>query len=130
MLPRSSVLDDNLHNPMISPDRRRHPRLRQNFQVQLLKEGADFSLEGTSVNLSQGGAFIKVKNWQSFQVQDRAIVTFFLPPEYTGQDMTVTLQGGAVIRRVDQEKEGIGIEFIISFRQFERVQLAQAAANI
>jgi hypothetical protein len=93
-------------------------------------EGVDLSLEGTSVDLSQGGAFIQVDDWQSFQVHDQAVVTFFLPPEYTGQNTTVTLQGGAVIRRVDQEKGGIGLEFIKNFRQFDRVHLPEVAVNI
>jgi hypothetical protein len=93
-------------------------------------EELDLSLDGTSVDLSQGGAFIQVKNYQSLQVQDRATVTFFLPPEYTGQNTTVTLQGGAVIRRVDQKNGGIGVEFVKNFRQFDRVHLPKVAANI
>ena len=108
---------------MEAPDRRRYPRLRQSFQVYLFKGELGQALEGTSVNVSQGGAFIKIKQWRSFRVSDQAILAFSLPAEYTGQSKNIRLQGGAVITRVDQKNRGIGVEFIKHFKQFEPVPL-------
>ena len=108
---------------MEAPDRRKYPRLRQNFQVNLFGTGLGHTLEGTSVNVSQGGAFIKIKQWRSFRVSDQAIVAFSLPAEYTGQNKNIRLQGGAVIARVDQKNRGIGLEFTKNFKQFEPVTL-------
>ena len=110
-------------------DRRQHPRLIENFQVILRKDGLDFSFEGTTVNISQGGAFIKTKNWRSFKVDDQAVIAFYLPPEYTGQTKTIGLQGRAVIARVDQEQEGIGLKFIKYFKQFELISPSRAAGQ-
>ena len=114
---------------MQAPDRRKYPRLRQNFQVHLFKGEFGQALEGTSINVSQGGAFIKIKEWRSFQVSDQAIVAFSLPAEYTGQSKDIRLQGGAVITRVDQKNEGIGVEFTRNFKQFEPVPLPNAVGQ-
>jgi len=55
------------------------------------------------------------------------MITFLLPPEFTGQDGAIGLQGEAVVTRVDSMREGVGIEFVRSFRQFEQVSVAAAA---
>ncbi|MEE9532036.1 MAG: hypothetical protein V3W52_13665, partial [Syntrophobacteria bacterium] len=78
--------------------------------MQLRKEGRDRSLQGTSVDMSQGGAFIKTRNWQSFKVRDHAVVAFCLPSKFTGQDKTIGLQGGAVVARVDKKYKGIAVK--------------------
>ena len=55
--------------------------MKQNFQVQVIKSGQNHSLEGMSVDVSLGGAFIKTKKWQSFKVREKADLAFFLPLE-------------------------------------------------
>ena len=115
---------------MRSFDQRKNPRIRQGFQVKFLKRGLDLTLEGITANLSQKGAFIKTKHWRSFQAGDPAVFTFFLPPVFTGQNKTVGLQGSAVITRVDQENEGLGIAFIKNLKQFEPVTTSDVAGKI
>ena len=122
----SSLLVEEI---MEAPDRRKYPRLRQSFQVHLFRGGLGHALEGTSVNVSQGGAFIKIKQWRSFRVSDQAIVAFSLPAEYTGQNKNIRLQGGAVISRVDQKNKEIGVEFTRNFKQFEPVPLSDAVGQ-
>jgi len=114
---------------MEAPDRRKYPRLRQSFQVHLFRGGLGHAIEGTSVNVSQGGAFIKIKQWRSFRVSDQAIVAFSLPAEYTGQSKNIRLQGGAVITRVDQRNKGIGVKFTRNLKQFEPVPLSDAVGQ-
>ena len=98
--------------------------------MKLQKKGQDRSLQGTSVNMSQGGAFIKTKNWQSFKVREHAVVAFFLPPKFTGQDKTIGLQGDAVVARVDKKNKGIGVEFIRNLKQFEPINALDVASRI
>jgi c-di-GMP-binding flagellar brake protein YcgR len=114
---------------MEAPDRRKYPRLRQSFQVHLFRGGSGQTLEGTSVNVSQGGAFIKIKEWRSFRVSDQAILAFSLPAEYTGQSKNIRLQGGAVITRIDQKNKGIGVAFTRHFKQFEPVPLSDVVGQ-
>jgi hypothetical protein len=118
-----------LDKVMEAPDRRKYPRLRQSFRVELFKQGARHSLDGTSVDVSQGGAFIKTKQWRALKVKDYAVIAFSLPPDYTGQEKTIRLQGEAVIKRVDQKNKGIGVEFIKNFRNFDPVPLANAVGQ-
>ena len=47
-------------------DQRKSPRIRQSFRVKLLRQGVDYTLEGTTANLSQKGAFIRTKHYRSF----------------------------------------------------------------
>ncbi len=114
---------------MEAPDRRKYPRLRQSFRVELFKQGSRHSLDGTSVDVSQSGAFIRIKEWRTFKVKDYAVIAFSLPPDYTGQEKTIRLQGEAVITRVDQKNKGIGVQFTRKFRNFEPVPLADAVGQ-
>ena len=114
---------------MKAPDRRKYPRLRQHFEVRIFKSGVNYSLEGRSTNVSQGGAFVKVKNWRSFWVYEQTIIAFSLPPEYTGQGNTIFLQGEAIVTRIDKKNGGIAITFTRNFRQFEPVILPDAVGQ-
>jgi len=114
---------------MINPDNRKYPRLKQKFEVQIYRHGLDLSLDGVSVNISQGGAFIKTTDWQSFRVHDMAVFAFLLPPRFTGQDKTIGLKGGAVVSRIDKKYQGIGIEFVKNFRLFELIDVPNAAGD-
>ena len=96
-------------------------RLPWSFPVSLRKEGLNGVLEGTSANISQMGAFIKIESWSLFQVLDQTAVIWTLPRAFTGQSMPIRLQGEAVIRRVDCELGGIAVEFLTSLRAFQRV---------
>jgi hypothetical protein len=104
-------------------DHRKNIRIWHSFQVKLVKKGLDFSFEGRSVNYSQKGAFIKLKDGLSFEAHAPAVLTFFLPPDFTGQKKTLVLQGDTVITRIDRENKGIAVEFIKTFREFERIDL-------
>lgn len=97
--------------------------------MKFLKQGINLTLDGKTANLSQKGAFIRTKYYRSLQAGDPAVFTFFLPPNFTGQDKVVGLQGSAVITRVDQENEGIGVEFIKNLKQFEPVTVAEVAGK-
>jgi hypothetical protein len=100
---------------------RAHSRLFNHFTTKLSKIGLFSSIEGVSEDLSQAGAFIKIKSWDSFQPHDKAAVIFLIPPSFSGQDKVIGLHGIGVITRVDQQREGIAVRFIKRLKQFERV---------
>lgn len=102
---------------------RKNVRVRRNFPVRLFIKDSNLFIEGTTTNLSQGGAFIKSKNRHSCQAGAIAFLTFFLPPNFTGQNKIIGLQGDTVITRIDQENKGIAVEFINALREFERIDL-------
>ena len=111
---------------MIIPDRRREPRFTWRFPVTLCREEGNLRFEGTTVNMSQMGAFIRAEDWSFFQVNDEAIVTCYLLPDYTGHDEFICLQGKATVRRLDPVNKCVAVEFVKSFKQFERIPKAES----
>ena len=73
--------------------------------------------------MSQMGAFITTEDWSVFQVNDKATVTYYLLPDCTGQNEIIGLQGEATIRRLDPVTKCVAVEYVKSFKQFERVKL-------
>ena len=97
-------------------------RLKRIFRAKLARDGSRLTVEGNTENVSQSGAFIKTKDWHSFKPNDKTTVTVYLPPIFSGQDETIGLQGSAIITRVDEENEGVAVEFLQNFKQFERIE--------
>ena len=102
---------------------RNNIRVRRNFPVRVFNKDLNFSIEGITTSLSQARAFIQSRKRHSCQVGALVVLTFFLPPDFTGQNKTIALRGDAVITRVDQETEGMAVEFIKTFREFERTDV-------
>ena len=75
--------------------------------------------------MSQMGAFIRTENWSFCHVNDEVIVTCCLPPDFTGQNEFIGLQGEATIRRLDPVNKCVAVEFVKTFKQFERIPKTQ-----
>jgi len=103
--------------------------MTQEFQVKILQREIDFSLEGMTVNISQGGASIKTEHWRSLHVSNRADLTFFLPPKFTGQSHLIGLQGSAIVTRIDKQNECVAVKFVKSFRHFEPIRVPEVAGK-
>jgi len=121
------MIKKDLSEIMPIRDPRRNTRVGKNLQVTLCKRvpgSLDVLLEGNTLDLSQGGAFIKTEGWHLFESGELTELTFFLPPDFTGMDTPIRLQGEALIMRIDREKEGVAGEFVKSFKAFERIDLS------
>ena len=101
---------------------RKYIRLDRSFSVGLHKVGVQTSFEGFTKNISQGGALVLTKDWRAFQKDDQVLLTFYLPPDFTGQDAVIRLLGVGSIRRIDHRNEGVRVQFNKELRQFEIVQ--------
>ena len=110
-------------------NRRELPRMTQEFVVKILQREIDFSLKGMTVNISQGGASIKTEHWRSIRVSDRAELTFYLPPKFTGQSHLIGLQGSAIVTRIDEQNECVAVKFVKSFRTFEPIRVPEVAGK-
>lgn len=106
--------------------RKRLERLgfQHNFQVELFKEGQDSSIKGMTEIIGQKSAVIKTKDWQSFKVGDSTNLRFIFPTDYAG------FQGEAVVQEIDQENEGVMVEFVRSFKQFEPISTPQVSGKV
>ena len=109
----------------MTEEKRKHARVRTMNAISYICVDDDGNQidegMGTTVDISQGGAFIETRDWSAFQENDQALVTFDLPPKFTGQDVIIHLLGTAIIKRIDRENEGLGLQFKERLRQFERV---------
>ena len=117
-------MDKRLREIMRICDQRGHTRLRKNFQVTLRKRVPgilDVLLEGNTLELSQGGAFIKTEGWHFFELNEVMELTLFLPPDFTSKDTPIGLHGSAIVKRVDPLREGIAVEFTKELWQFRPI---------
>lgn len=107
-------------------NQRRHRRVTENFQVTLYKRVPgipDRLLAGNTLDLSEGGAFIKTEDWHFFKPNELTEVTIFLPPDFTGMDAPLGLRGSVIVRRVDRLRGGIAVEFINELRHFRPITM-------
>ena len=111
-------------------DPRKNVKGKHDLQVNLVKDGLDLEITGTTLDLSHNGAFIRTAAWHSLQVQDRAIVTFLLPSNVRDKNKTIGLQGEAVIDRVDQENEGVGVQFLRGLKLVQQTKIPDVAGKL
>ena len=109
---------------------REYMRCTGHFPAKLSKKQNGSFIEGVTENISQVGTFIKTKNWGSFQADDQVSVAISLPSVFSEQFAAVEMVGPGIITRVDEENEGVGIQFIRSFKQFKRVGETEVAGKI
>ena len=103
-------------------ERRQHRRLSHHFPAVLHpREKSNLLIEGVIKNLGRDGALIMTEDLQGARMNDKVVVTFFIPPSFSGQNATIGLQDVADIIRVDGESRGVALRFIKSIRQFQRI---------
>jgi FHA domain/Tetratricopeptide repeat len=100
--------------------KREHARCSGYFVAELAKAGSTEPVSGVTENIGQSGAFIKVREWRSFRVNEEISVAIFLPSVFSDESATVRMEGRGFIARVDDEQEGVAVEFSTCFRQFKR----------
>jgi hypothetical protein len=103
-------------------DRRKYARLSQEFPVKARVLGTPLEVEGVTLDVSQGGAFIVSHSWSAFQANDQTEIQFSLPPSFTGQQRSLFLEGPGIVIRVDGDRLGVAIEFLKELRTFKVIQ--------
>jgi len=110
-------------------EQREHVRFNRPFVTEVLNLKSHYTARGVTENVSQGGAFVKTKDWRAFQVNDQMMVTFFLPPTNPSQEPIVGLRGTATVTRIDHQNEGIALRFGTNFQEFEKISQLEAAGT-
>ena len=117
-------MDAPITKKRLSPEveeQRRHIRIERTLPLLIWAGEAAKCFAGTTVDLSQSGAFISTEAWHHFRVGDQALLICALPAEFSGQDRRISIRGNAVIRRIDGSRMGIAVEFSNALKAFERV---------
>jgi hypothetical protein len=100
-------------------ERRKYPRIIAFFKVALTTAAETWEIEAVTHDISQTGSLVLTPHWHTFAEGVRTNLRFFLPPDFTGQPGTLILQGPGVVRRLDAQESGIGIEFLKPLRTFD-----------
>jgi c-di-GMP-binding flagellar brake protein YcgR len=101
------------------PERRKHTRFQRRLKSEIILTNTSVEFDGITEDLSQGGAFILTPGWSEVQENDKTTVRLFLPPELTGQNDTLILQGSAVVRRAENNRGGIALQFMKQLKAFD-----------
>jgi tetratricopeptide (TPR) repeat protein len=101
--------------------KREYMRCSGRFPAKLAHAKTGVSTSGVTENISQVGTFIKTKNWSAFRTNDQVSVAISLPSVFLEQKAVIHMEGPGIIARVDEEKEGVAIQFLRSFKQFKRM---------
>ncbi len=109
---------------------REYMRCSGHFPAKLSKAEMTASVTGITENISQVGTFVKTSDWRAFRTNDQVSVAISLPSVFSEQNGIVDMEGPGIVTRVDEENEGIGIQFIRSFREFTRVGETEVAGKI
>lgn len=109
---------------------REYMRCTGHFPAKLSLGRRDSSIVGVTENISQVGTFIRTKDWKTLQPDDQVSVAISLPSVFSEQYAAVEMVGPGIITRVDEENEGVGIQFIRSFKEFKRVGETEVAGKI
>ena len=103
-------------------DRRKYARLSQEFPVKANVLGTPLEVEGVTLDVSQGGAFILSLSWSALHANDQIEIQFSLPPAFTGQKKSLLLKGPGTVIRVNEDRLGIAIEFLQELRTFKVIR--------
>jgi len=99
-------------------ERRKYVRFPGQFRIRVTIERTSGEVEGLSRNLCQGGLFFLTPSLGAFREHDPTIIHLYLPPEMTGHQHSVVLQGQGTVRRIDEARKGVAIEFSRLLRSF------------
>ena len=99
---------------------RRDMRHSCHFPVRISKEGMDTAIRGMTENLSQIGTFVKTKDLSAFKINDEVGIYIFIPSLFSPKYKTVGMHGEGFITRVDEENQGLAIQFRTKFKTFDR----------
>jgi hypothetical protein len=127
---RSNAIETREKNTRLHSRKREHARCTGRFVAELCKTGMSGTVRGVTENIGQSGAFIKVKEWRAFKAQEEVSVAIFLPSVFSDESATVQMEGRGFVTRVDEEHEGVAVEFKGAFRHFKRREEVQVPGKV
>jgi len=99
-------------------ERRKYVRLPNRLRTRVTIERTSTEVEGLTRDVGQGGMFLSTPSWRAFQENDPTTVHLYFPPEMTGHSETLILQGEGTVKRIEQTRKGVAIEFSRQLRAF------------
>jgi c-di-GMP-binding flagellar brake protein YcgR len=99
-------------NPGTYPyERRRHPRTAACYKVRIVTDYAKI-IDGNTVNVSDGGALIKLEEWCDFSANDLIGISIAKHDEESQEKSSETITTLGLIRRTEEESRRIAVMFV------------------
>jgi hypothetical protein len=92
-------------------EKRKHPRVQRLFQINLRK-GNGKTIEGDIVNISEGGALIKLQNWADLDRNEAVILEIYPSHGASETVSTSRIKVSGMIGRIEDEKDQIAVIFV------------------
>ena len=92
-------------------EKRKHPRVIRPFQINLQK-GNGKTIEGDVVNISEGGALIKLQNWADFEKNEKVILEIYPSHGASETVSTSRIKVSGMIGRIEDKEDQLVIIFV------------------
>lgn len=92
-------------------ERRRHPRTAACYKVRIVTEHAKI-IDGNTVNISDGGALIKLEEWCDFSANDLIGISIAKRDEKSQKKSFETITTLGVMRRTEEAPRRIAVMFV------------------
>jgi hypothetical protein len=99
-------------------ERRKYVRLPNRLRTRVTIHRTSTEVEGSTLDIGQGGMFLATPSWHVFQNDDPTTVHLYLPPEMTGHSETLILKGEGIVRRIEETRKGVAIAFSRQLKTF------------
>jgi hypothetical protein len=92
-------------------EKRKHARTKRPLEVTLSKGGLP-PIQGDIVNISRGGALLKVREWGRFTAGEKVRVTIYPPHSSSSTTPAWGIRVLGLIKRVEAKERILAIEFL------------------
>jgi hypothetical protein len=110
-LERQSPGEASSHPGRCPNERRRHPRTVACYNVRIVTDYAKV-IDGHTVNISDGGALIKLQEWCDFSENDLIGISIAKHDEKSQEKSLETVTSLGVIRRTEEGSHRIAVMFV------------------
>ena len=92
-------------------EKRKHPRVKRPFQI-ILRKGKETAIKGDILNISKGGALIKLQGWDDFEKNEKVALEIYPPHAVSEKMSTSKLKVIGLISRIEDQKQQLAIIFL------------------
>ncbi len=95
-------------------EKRAYPRVRRPLPI-ILSQGKKTAIKGEIVNISEGGALVKLNNWADFDEDQKVTLEVYSSHEAAGKGAGSGMEFTGEIKRVDGQGRRVAIVFLKGF---------------
>ena len=91
--------------------KRKYPRIKRPLQI-ILRRGQKTVIEGDIVDISEGGALIRLHHWADFYKDEEVVLEIYPSHVDSKKVSSSALKLAALVKRIDTERKRLAIIFL------------------